>query len=372
MWRVLCIDDDEKIAEQVAEYFTSWRKDNPFEDLEVLTETDFDEGSRRLANERFDLVTLDLHGEKDPAPTDQDEEDPAQQGRQVLDRLRSTRFVPVIFYSGYADKISELQSAVVRVVKKGEDDLAQVREAAKMIFATGLPRLIRHIDEEQRSYLWDTVDKQWSQFTSDDGDEELPYLLARRLAARLNRESVKNLLNHEHDHARPIEFYIYPPVAEKIKTGGIYGPDESGVYWIVATPACDFAQDKVERALLIGATKLSEYTHFTEWHKSKWVPGQDDASNKKKNDYEKLSRLLRNNAGERCYFLPGTFFIPDLVADMQLLRQVTAADLEAMKQICRLDSSYREEFLLRVSKYYGRIGTPDLEIPAMFKRLAKQ
>lgn len=372
MWRVLCIDDDAKIAEQVAEYFTSWSKDNPFDDLEVLTETDFDAGSKRLANERFDLITLDLHGEKDPTPASRGEDDPAQQGRRVLDKLRKTRFVPVIFYSGYADKIANLQSPVVRVVKKGEDDLAKVREAARAIFATGLPKLIRHIDEEQRSYLWDTVDKHWSKFFSNGGKDEIPYLLARRLAARLNHESITNLLNHERDHVHPVEFYIYPPLAEKIKTGGIYSSDKNNVYWIVATPACDFARDKADRVLLVGATELSCHKRFIEWNKSKWTPGQEDESGKKKSSYGKFCELLNNNAGERYYFLPGTFFIPDLIADMQLLRQVTTGDLDAMNQVCRLDSSYREEFLLRVSKYYGRIGTPDLEISAIFSRLCAE
>lgn len=373
MWRVLCIDDDPSKVDEVAEFFTTWTKDNPYGAFDVTTQTDFEQGSRMLTNERFDLVTLDLHGETDPLPSDQEAGDPTQQGKQVLDRLRTTRFVPVIFFSGFADKISELQSPIVQVVKKGENDAVQIREAAKTIFGTGLPTLLRHIDEEQRSYLWDTVDKHWSQLVSGEGGEELPYLLARRLATRLNRDSVKNLLKHDHAQARPIEFYIYPPVAENIKTGGIYGPDENGLFWIVATPACDFAQGKAERVLLIGATNLSDHTRFADWSKKKWIPrGEDKGSNSERNHYNKLCDLLRNSAGDRYYFLPGTFFLPDLVADMQRLQQVETHDLDSMKHICSLDSSYREEFILRLSKYYGRIGTPDLEIPAVIERLAEQ
>ena len=368
MWRVLCVEDDARIADQIAEFFQNWRKDNPYGQFEVEKELDFAKAIRRLANERFDLVTLDLHGEKDPEPGD-DNKDPTQQGTKILDELRKTRFLPVIFYSGYAEKIRELESPVVRIVKKGEDDLNQVRNAAKQIYETGLPQLVRHIDEEQRSYLWDTVDKHWAKFSTESNSDELPYLLARRLATQLSRESIKKLLDHKRDYARPVEFYIYPPLDDKIKTGNIYGPDEHGKYWVVATPACDFAQNRVEFVLLVGGTVLSAHELFAEWQKSKWIPNGNEPPDKASGTaYNKLRNLITNAAGERMYFLPGTFFIPDLVVDMQLLKQYSIPDLGGLNLACKLDSPFREEFLLRVSKYYGRIGTPDLEVPPLLGR----
>src|SRR6266480_5457545 len=127
MWRVLCVNDDKKLADQIAEYFTKWKNDNPFGEFEAIVETDFGKAKLRLATERFDLVTLDLHGEKDPKPEKSGENSVAQEGRRILEELRRTRFVPVIFYSGYADKIDDLRSPVVQVVKKGANDLEEVR-----------------------------------------------------------------------------------------------------------------------------------------------------------------------------------------------------------------------------------------------------
>jgi CheY-like chemotaxis protein len=369
MWRILCVDDDEKIAKQVAEYFTAWKKENPLGEFTAVVEADFKAAKERLANERFDLVTLDLHGSADPKPEKEGENSAAQEGRQLLEELRKTRFIPVIFYTGFADKIEDLQSPVVKVVKKGQDDVAAVRDAAKALFSTGLPQLVRHVEQEQRSYLWDTVDKHWSKFAADATDsEEFSYLLARRLAHRFGREGIKELLGHPSQIARPIEFYIYPPVTSVIKTGGIY--EFEGKFWLVATPACDFAQKKADRILLVGAPPLSSDSRVSDWKKTKWVPGAKEDKEGQKT-FSKLNALLTNNAGERYRFLPGTFFLPDLIVDAQLMKQADTKELEKMSHKCTLDSPYREEFALHFSRYYGRLGTPDLDSRIVYERLKK-
>ena len=369
MGRVLCVDDDEKKAREVADILQRW-KDNPFgQQLEAVIETNFNKAVQRLRHERFDLVTLDLHAETDEKPADVgDEAETVQQGKRVLNELRKTRFVPVIFYSGYAEKIMSLSSLVVQVVKKGSNDLEAVRGAVRRLYNTGLPKLMRHIEEEQRSYIWDTVDRHAKDFKDAVDSDDLLYLLGRRIAARLGRESIKELLEHPMEKARPMEFYIYPPLPGAIKTGCIYGPDEGGVYWIVATPSCDFAQKKVEQVLMVGATPLATFPEFAKWHESRWTP--DDKKPNGKGAYEDLVKLLTNRAGDRLRFLPGTFFVPPLVVDMQSLNQIPIAEFTQGVPVCTLDSPYRENLLLHLSKYYGRLGSPDLEVDKIFSRLA--
>jgi CheY-like chemotaxis protein len=373
MWRVLCVDDDPAKAEQIAEYFTSWRVENPIGDFETQIETEFSNAVRRLETERFDLVTLDLHSEADAPPAAAGEAPTVQQGQRVLNELKQRRFVPVIFYSGYAEKIADLQSLVVKVVKKGEDDLAQVRGAAKALFATRLPELIRHIEKEQRSYLWDTIDRQSSRFAAEERPEELLYLLARRIAARLNRGALKEMLGYAPKDARPIEFYIYPPSEETIRTGCLFGPDGDGTFWIVATPSCDFEQGNAERILMVGAKPIATHERYAEWQAARAVAAtaqpsrrQQEAASGSRN---RVRELVKNRAGDRLRFLPGTFFLPDLLVDMQVLQQVTISELEKMPVICRLDAPYREDLLLHLSHYYGRLGTPDLDMEVVFKRL---
>jgi len=370
MWRVLCVDDDSTIAQQAADFFTQW-KGSPLGQFEASTEVNFGRASERLRSERFDLVTLDLHAEADPPPEKGPGGDPAQQGQGVLQELRQTRFVPVIFYTGYAEKIASLESLVVRVVKKGENDLEQVRRAATSLFGTGLPKLIRQIEEDQRSYVWDTVDKHSANFVSEGGTEELLYLLARRIAARLHRDSIREALGHAGKTSRPIEQYIFPALPGELGTGYILGPDGDGTYWVVATPACDLALRKAERVLLIAARGLTGDSRFAAWLKHRWTPNNGEPPAGAGAAYNKLVQLLKNNAEQRLRFLPGTFFIPDLLVDFQSLRHVTPEEANAMKVVCALDSPYGEELQIQLSKYYGRIGTPDLDVTAVLQRLIR-
>jgi CheY-like chemotaxis protein len=370
MWRVLCVDDKKNLAEQVGEYLTDWNGGPYGSKFSADVETSFANALERLRNERFDLVTLDLHGATDPEPGKEPAGGEKQEGERVLDELRKIRFVPVIFYTAYADRLTDIETPVVRVVKKGSNDLKAVRSAAEEIYKTGLPSLIRHIEEEERKYIWDTIDKEWRQRAFAIGTEELSYLLARRLAARFSRNSVKELLKHPIDTARAIERYIFPPVIEKIRTGGVCRSKASGEYWVVATPACDFATDRVEMVFLVGARLLDGDKKFCDWRASKrWNGAGEEEDKASRRAYEKLSQLMRNAGSERYWFLPGTFFLPDLVVDFQILKQVALNAMDDLELICQLDSPYREQFVLDVSSYYGRLGTPNLETSEIFARL---
>lgn len=366
MWRVLCVDDMPGKAAEVGEFLTTW--DSQHGAFEVAVETSFDEAIRRLKTERFDLVTLDLHGASDPDPLKADGEGEAQEGQRVLEALQEARFLPVIFYTGFAEKIAGLRTNLVKVVKKGENDLDQVRQAATEIFATGLPMLVRHIEEEARTFLWKTVDKRQRENGGYDSHDEASYLLARRLAAQFGGDSLKTLLNHKIGDAKPIEYYVYPTQQSTILTGNILEKDGEEIHWIVATPACEFAQERAERVLLLGATELTAHPRHQEWSKTKWK-GEGQAPDGGKKALNELLDLVKNRAGERYRFLPGTFFVPNLVVDFQNLRHAPLAEVSAKNVLCQIDSPFREDLLIAMSRYYGRIGTPDLEASDVISRL---
>lgn len=360
MPRVLCVDDNKDVLQNIMDIISEW-DDSPLGSFEVCGENDFAQAVVRLRNERFDLVTLDLHGSNDSDPILNDGRQGEQEGQRVLNALREIRFIPVLFYTGYADKIASLESAVVKIVKKGEDDVTQVRSAIASLFSTGISKLLAHIEDENRKYIWDTLDKSWSKIDAEGEPEDLVYLLARRLGARLSRDSVKELLAHNREDVRPIEMYIYPPHSEKIRTGCIVVQSD-GSYGVIATPACDFIQNKAESILIIGATKLSATPHYSEWIAEKWNGQGNPPTPTAQKKFSKIRALLANGAGDRYRFLPGTFFLESLVVDFQSLKQIRLGDLEQCKVICRLDSPFREELLSQFSRYYGRMGVPNLDV----------
>lgn len=363
-WRVLCVEDDAGIADNVKGIFEEWADDSAIGIFQVEVETSFSNACTRLTMEHFDLVTLDLHQDDGPDPKGAaNGEDEA--GRTVLRAVIDSRFIPVIFYTGFSHKVESLISPVIKVVKKGDGDIENLRRAAIEILATGIPQLVRHIADETRKYLWDTVSAEWSKMRADITESDLAYLLARRLASGLAADSVKDFLNHPQEKSRPIEFYIYPVTIGKIFTGYISDADEAGTFWVVVTPACDFAQKKLDKVLLVGARRLDERAEYKAWKadKERWDGRGEQEDKGKISKFNGYVKFIRNNAGDRYRYLPGTFFLPDCIADFQCLKQVLLKDLQGMNFSCRLDNPYRQDFLNAFSRYYGRLGSPDPDYP---------
>jgi len=93
---------------------------------------------------------------------------------------------------------------------------------------------------------------------------------------------------------------------------------------------------------------------------------------------ERLVRLLKNDRNgfdgnrfqpDRYSYLPGTFFLPDLVVDFQALVRVSVECLKLEDRIASLDSPFAEACLARFTRYYGRLGTPDLDYAYALERV---
>lgn len=351
MWRVLCVDDDPDLADQVAEYFTAW-DNSPHGEFECVKENSFSKAISRLRNERFDLVTLDVHGDKDG-----NEEGDDQRGERVLESLRGTRFVPVIFVTGYAAKVSHLESVVIKVVTKGGvGEMDSVRAAASSIFATGMPEFAHWLEAIQRDYLWKTISDHWKELSVEATASDLPALVARRIASQIERGA----LQEDPAKARPIDYYIYPPLSNELHSGNLYKVDDD--FFIVVTPACDLVvrkdgKRKCTDVILVQAEPISKNPLFVNWKMNQWVTGADGDG---KGAHDKLVQIIKNNGPDHLHFLPGTFFVPALVGNFQVLKSIPAEELEKTAPLCAIDSPFREEFLLQFSRFYGRLGTPDL------------
>jgi hypothetical protein len=90
------------------------------------------------------------------------------------------------------------------------------------------------------------------------------------------------------------------------------------------------------------------------------------------NKQKKVERLVKNTRDEspdRYHFLPGVWDIPDLVVDFQALEHVTLAEVRALACLGTLASPFAEALGSRFQRYIGRIGTPDLDVPAVVAQI---
>lgn len=364
-WRFLVVEDNETIADQLLEVIPSF-VDSPDTAEADLCKT-FKDATESLKQDRYDLIILDL--KDDGNAYHATDGDPA--GLKVFEELKKTRFVPVVFYTAHAEWVRGVQTSFVRVVEKTETT-DRVKEEVRRVLSTQLPALTRQVEEIQRSYMWDFVSTHWREFDTAHEQADVAYLLARRLALSLQREARRmarkmageSVPIADPKNVHPMEMYVRPPVGTSRLAGdilkGVVNGDSG--HWLVLTPSCDFEQvGRLNSVLLAQCVPLSAEPEFANWK-------ANPATN-----LDPLKAVIGDNRqkaqSERFKFLPGTFFLPDSIVDFQKLRTVSPDELKKLEVIASLDSPFAEAVLARFSRYFGRLGTPDIDKNVVINRL---
>jgi CheY-like chemotaxis protein len=377
-WRVLFVDDDQDVCRQVKEFLEGESVAGPGEYPDVQTCTDFDEALQVLESHRFDVVILDVRlGPYDLA------QEGEEAGTRALSAIRQRRFVPVVFYTGLPHLVQHLQTPLVQVVEKTAG-LQQLLQVVRDLFATRLPAvnraLLRHLDSVQRDYMWDFVVTHWDRFVETSDRTTLAYLLARRLAMSLSGPGIRQLAEDLGDPTasaategcvHPMQYCVIPPVTSTPLSGDLYRGKIGDIegYWVLLTPSCDFIERdkkiKAEWALLARCSLLADQPEYGKWQMGLPEPSRTAS--------DSLCELMRNSRQggqpERFYFLPGALTLPGMIVDFQQLVTVPRAQLDGLKRLASLDSPFAEAFLARFARYFGRLGTPDLDVDLTLSRL---
>ena len=359
-WRVLVVDD--QAADDVKEFIEGNKAVKNPDSIVCVSCKKFAEAIELLKAQRFDLVILDL---KDDYAHDQD----VLAGESVFEEIKQCRFVPVIFHTGYPHKVSNLTSPYVKVVTKAEWEV--LRATVKDVLDTKLPKLIRHIEEEQRKFMWESAESIWNGDLDKSSPSDLVYLLARRLANTLSGDAVRSFLEVDGNGGAPksdkihaVELYVYPPLSRNFLFGDVFKKktDDSVDYFVALTPSCDHVQKNVDYVLLAKCKYLSS-TNAGKNAKASLVAGQDLSNNVT----TELTKYIRDNSSpaDRYKYLPGTSFLPDLVIDLQDVRTIAPAALDSnedgYERVASLDSPFAESLQAKMIRYFGRIGTPDID-----------
>jgi hypothetical protein len=68
-------------------------------------------------------------------------------------------------------------------------------------------------------------------------------------------------------------------------------------------------------------------------------------------------------------FVNPTVRQPDLVVDFQQLVTLPREQMTTLERLASLDSPFAEALLARFGRYFGRLGTPDLDLEVIINRL---
>lgn len=356
---VLFVDDDEKLRTNLVKVFDQESIEG--HTLIASQAATFDDGKKLVGENDFDIVILDLY-KGEPKKGNE------KLGIEVLKEIQSVAFIPIIFYSGLTKDLAGIESEVVGVVNKGEGGIDQLKVEITRIIKSNIALIKRKVNEHirvaLRDYFWKTVHDDKKTIEPIKNDISIGYLLLRRLAHSLSKENIKSLLSDDKiqdGKAHPMEFYIYPTnLSEEYEVGEILLRDKT--FYTILTPSCDFIKEgprerKVGQVLLAIATPLTETDPFKKY------------SGNKEKYKQTLSDLIESRKGDRYFFLPGTPFIDNLVLDFQIKTMVNYDDLKTFQRIAKLDTPFAQSMVASFTRYYNRIGFPDIDSKYILDRL---
>jgi len=378
-FRIVHVDDEELVLRQVKELLEDDEEIAAIGPVEVTSFDNFTDALKHVDETFTDIVILDVMKDHGVAA-----EEPQLAGREAFERLRAKVFLPVIFYTGFANHVDDLGQdlKLLRVVAKGKAD--RLMEAVREVLEEGLPSLNRSLvemlREVQRSYMWEFVAQHWPEFQAQEDPTALAHLLVRRFALTLKSDGATSLIAalpggkgnsavaSSNGKVHPISMYVMPPLekskpmAGDVRRGEI---DGAGDYWIVLTPSCDFAQEKADTVLLAACHLLADQSELRTFL-------EDTGSNGKRRKLEKVM----NNRGEgrqadRYHFLPGAFELPDLLIDLRALKTIPRQQFDALAPVVSLDAPFAEALLAQFARYVGRLGTPDPDFDLVIHRLGE-
>lgn len=377
-FRVLIVDDEPQVANDVEELIMGNKVLSAPYSISCHKCNSFEEAKEILTKEAFNLVILDLKDDKtqkdaDPAVTE-------LAGETLASRLKEIRFTPIVFYSGFAAKISEHQRPYVRMVTKG--DAATLRAEVQAIFDTKIPHLLKHLEGQLKDYMWDSVEKLWLSGMSQTGPYEFVYLIARRISNLLQSDVLREFLTSHgstppaEQNIHPVELYIWPPVSKKsFFFGDILKRSVSGTdtYFVILSPSCDLQQSKADFILLGQCTPLEAHPDCQKVMGA--ITTNTEISATAAKDF---TALLKDNARptDRFKYLPGTMFLPDLVLDLQFLSSIPLPEImkegSPYEKVASLDTPFAESLQSKFTRYFGRIGTPDLSSDIAYAQFVKK
>jgi len=385
IWNVMMIDDDPQILINNKKLLDGETIPGTSDTISVKTCTDFNLSLGEFDKERIDLVIVDVR----KGPVDAVHDVDPEEGEQTLFKIRKRKFVPVIFYTALPLKVKHLIGPHVKIVRKPSDPkiiMNAIGEALKSPLPVVNRALITHLEKIQAGFMWEVADNLFLKYGNSIDPYEVAYILARRISLSLSDEGIKTFLKDSGASAdfysldtlvHPMQYYVIPPVEEIPQAGDLFFGkiDNTKSYWCLLTPSCDIVPHKAgkppraEWVLFAKCVLLTEQPEFINWH-------EEFQKTKKPNNskYGELDPLLKNNRqnsqSERFVFLPGVLDIPDLVIDFQQLKigKFEIFKNAAFERKASIDPPFSDSILSKFARYFGRVGTPDLNCACVISK----
>jgi hypothetical protein len=149
--------------------------------------------------------------------------------------------------------------------------------------------------------------------------------------------------------------------------GGLFTDlDLTDISDLIKKQSCDMVtgREKAELVLLTRCLPLTDQVEYQQWRDGLPEPSGTIS--------RRLQELLRNNRqgnqSERFFFLPGALSAKP-GGRFSITVTLRREHMRGLERLASLDSPFAEALLARFTRYFGRLGTPDLDVAVLLQRL---
>lgn len=342
-FQILIIDDDatqRKICSDAIELFN---KINNCE-LQLIEAKNRDDGLAKLNERTNDAAIVDLRLENTSETAE---------GNEILREIKKNLRIPVRIVSGHLGDLDEdlsEQSYFYKSYGRDTVDYDAIFSDFINIYKTGITKILNNkgrIESDITNIFWKHISTILPKFIEQkeaQADWDIEKVLLRYISFHI-QEYLEISIDNNFEPFHSIEYYIKPPVKDKIFTGDILKKKNDDSYWLVLTPACDLATDAHRpepKAVFITLACIEKYGVVTE--------GKNGG---------KIKQLERNNEDLKYHFLPNTILFEGGFINFQILRSVSTQSIKDDFEVeLVISPPFKKDVISRFSAYYARQGQP--------------
>ena len=372
--KLILIDDDDQEARSCSGALQDFNEDNQC-DIQLEIHKTIQSALNALERSYFDGAIIDMKLG-----------DSGIEGNQALDVIRQhLKRIPVAIYTATPDVADDEDGIpLIGVFKKGDKEYKDIIHKFYDIYKTGLTKImggkgqieqslsqifIKHLLPEIVTVLGNGStgsESNWVRYAKINSHETEEALL-RHTINHLTHELYKS-----DGKCYPDEMLIRLLGSTPIKTGCILKHKESGIFYIVMSPACDLAERKSEssegesrkcntdRAMLVEIQNLDDILSNNEKYEKASTETQKE--NIKKSLF---GGIKANKGGQYYHWLPILDSCQEGAAiNFRRVSTYDEADLNKYfgNPVIQVASPFLKDIISRFSSYYARQGQPDINV----------
>ncbi|MFT3794657.1 hypothetical protein [Flavobacterium sp.] len=343
--KILVVDDDKRQNKDLLDEIELYNKKNEKNIILDVAE-DLKTGLDKLRSNTYNGAIVDLRLKQN----DHDGE-----GNQILAEIRETLRFPVRIISGnLGDLDPEFQadSYLFKKSARGEVDYDEMLDEFCDIYSTGITDILNNrglIESNINLIFWKHLSEILPEFVKNKKSVpswDCEKVLLRYISAHIQEYLEINIENNL-EPVYSIEFYIKPPVKEKIFTGDVIKFKGTNNFGVILTPACDLATDEFRvkpKAKFVTVACIYSYSEVIHGRKE-----------------EDIVLLKRNNLDLKYHYLPETILFNGGFINFQHLISIPIKDLndkEKFEVECVITGPFRKDVISRFANYFSRQGQP--------------